>query len=160
MGHIYLDDPSQAPAARAALRATPGIHHAFIKAELDGVDLGGDMRGYLNHPNSGDVIAFALPGYSMGRSIIQSSADGLGNNDGIYFWDVDNLSMGGHGGLTTGEMYVPFVLWGNAVRVGVDLGPRYNVDWAPTIAAFLNIAAPIDSEGKAAIDALESVSDP
>jgi len=157
MGNVYLTDPSQAAAAKAVLAAMPGIDRVYTKSELDGTDLGGDIFAYLNHPNSGDVIAFAAGEYSFGRSVIQSAADGLEENDGRYYWDCSNDCRGGHGGLTPEDEYTPFVLWGDALEAGCSLGPRYNADWAPTIAAFLEIDPPYDSEGTAATDCLRNV---
>ena len=39
MAHVYLDDPADAPAAKAALEARTGVHRAFTKQELDATDL-------------------------------------------------------------------------------------------------------------------------
>jgi arylsulfatase A-like enzyme len=155
MSHVFLADPSSAASAKSILEATPGIERAFTKSELDGADLGGDMIAYLNHKKSGDVIAFAEAEFSMGRSVIQSPADGL-DNPSKYYWDGSNDYRGGHGGLTTMEQYVPFIVWGEAIEPNCSLGPRYNVDWAPTIAAFFEIDPPNDSEGTAVLDCLRS----
>jgi len=154
VAHVYLTNPSEAAAAKAVLLATRGIDDAFAKTELAGTSLGGDVTAYLDSLNSGDVIAFAAAGYSLGRSVIQSADDRLADNDGQYCWDCGNDYRGGHGGLTSQEMYVPFVLWGDAIIAGANLGPRFDVDWAPTVAAFLGIPAPANSEGSAAVDAL------
>lgn len=157
MANVYLTDPSQATAAKAVLAPIPGIDRVYTKSELDGTDLGGDIFAYLNHPNTGDLIAFAAGEYSLGRSMIQSAADGLEENDDRYYWDSKNDARGGHGGLTPEDEYTPFVLWGDAIEPGCAFGPRHNVDWAPTIAALLEIDPPHDSDGTAATECLRDV---
>ena len=151
MAHVHLKDPAQASAAKAILEAAPGIQRAFTKSELDGAELGNGIVAYLDHKKSGDVIAFAEPEYSIGRSVVQSPVDGLDNPTKLY-WDSQNDYRGGHGGLSAEEQYVPFIIWGRFIEPSCSLGIQTNANWAPTIAAFLEIEPPYDSAEKAALD--------
>jgi hypothetical protein len=101
-------------------------------------------RIHLNHPHSGDVIAFAAPGYlpssALDREQIFESATLLGQSG------YDSIQP---------TMRAIFVAGGYGIRPGVYLAPISTLDIAPTIARLLRLRPAAHWQGQVLFDIIE-----
>jgi len=98
----------------------------------------------LNHPHSGDVIAFAAPGYLV-------SSD-LGR--GQVFEVTTSLGQAGYEPIQP-TMHAVFVAGGYGIRSGVYLAPISTLDLAPTVARLLKLRPAAHWQGQVLTDIIE-----
>lgn len=105
------------------------------REEADGI--------HLNHPYSGDVIAFAGPGYltssALDRDQVFESAPDLGQSGYEPIWP---------------EMQAVFVAGGYGIRSGVFAAPISTLDIAPTVARLLDLRPADHWQGQVLTDIL------
>ena len=100
-------------------------------------------RIHLNHPHSGDVIAFAAPGYLAGSAL----------DRGQVFESTTSLGQSGYDAIQP-TMRAIFVAGGTGIRPGVFIAPISTLDIAPTIARLLQLRPAPHWQGQVLTDIL------
>ncbi|MBS3734033.1 MAG: alkaline phosphatase family protein [Phycisphaerae bacterium] len=128
---ITGDDPLgwRGVVPEALLTGQPASPRAWLTATVGGdyADLPAQLLAYFRAPRAGDLAVFAAPG-----------------------WDFSDQHAAGHGGLTAGEMHVPFLLAGPGVPHG-RLDTARTVDLVPTLLQLLNGHVPAGMDGRSLV---------
>lgn len=113
-----------------ALSCNPMTPRQWLEAtyHTDYPDLPAQLLAYFRDPKSGDIAAFAMPG-----------------------WDFGGPNHAGHGGLRPLDMQPPMMIAGPGVPHGRIEGPVRTVDLMPTILQLLGKEPPAGLDGKSFI---------
>jgi predicted AlkP superfamily pyrophosphatase or phosphodiesterase len=134
VAHVYLENPAQLEAARAALSALEDVE----------VRSGEEAKALRIAPISrmGDLVVMTHPPFTFSSA---AGAEGVAEDVLSFFgWD-----FGGHGyAPELPDMGAIFMAKGRGVGAGRSLDVVHQIDVAPTVAALLNIEPPAQSEGR------------
>lgn len=134
VAHVYLKDPKQIAAARAALTAVGNV-------EVRNSDEAKPLR--IAPPSRmGDLIVMTKPPFTFSSA---TGAEGVAEDVLTFFgWD-----FGGHGyDPELPDMGAIFLAKGRSVAAGRSVGVVHQVDVAATVATLLGIEPPAQSEGR------------
>ncbi len=135
VANVFLDDPEQLAAARAALASLDPVE------VFEGPKLPATLR--LRHPTrTGDLVVVTRPPYVLSRP------DGF---RGLLVGLMSALgwTFGGHGyDPTLPDMGTAFLAMGRGVAAGLQLDDVNQIDVAATVARLLDMEPPLQSEGR------------
>ena len=134
VAHVHLEDFAQLAAARAALTSLKNVE----------VRSGEESKTLRIAPTSrmGDLVVMTQPPFTFSSA---AGVEGVAEDVLSFFgWD-----FGGHGYAPEHpDMGAIFLAKGRGVAAGRSLDVVHQIDVAPTVAAFLKIEPPAQSEGR------------
>lgn len=135
VAHVFVADPAQIPAARAALGDIPNT-------ELLSAEQAQQQHQFMHPTRAGDLVVLAQP------PVIFAQPDGFEGfaMSAMRFFGWD---FGGHGyDPELADMGAVWLMQGRGITPGSTLSGAHQTDVAPTAAAILGIGPPAQATGR------------